>query len=120
MFSFFSRSAAHTADRTMTTKGELATFGAGCFWGTEKFFLKEFKDKLYSTAVGYMGGNVNNPTYRQVCESTTGHVEVLQIDYDPAKVKYEDLLALFFRFHDPTTLNRQGNDSGTQVFNGIT
>lgn len=94
--------------------GELATFGAGCFWGTEKFFKKQFKDGLHFTAVGYSGGRTLQPTYEEVCDGETGHAEVLHLEYDPNKVKYEDLVEFFFRMHDPTTLNRQGNDRGTQ------
>eukprot|EP01102_Stenamoeba_stenopodia_P019060 TRINITY_DN7092_c0_g1_i1.p1 TRINITY_DN7092_c0_g1~~TRINITY_DN7092_c0_g1_i1.p1 ORF type:complete len:163 (-),score=40.36 TRINITY_DN7092_c0_g1_i1:205-693(-) len=90
-----------------------ATFGGGCFWGVEKFFRKEFP-KLKSTRVGYMGGAVQTPSYEQVCSGKTGHAEVLQVSYDPEEVKYRDLLTLFFRIHNPTTLNRQGNDVGTQ------
>ncbi|CAF1059270.1 unnamed protein product [Adineta steineri] len=92
---------------------ELATFGAGCFWGTEKFFRKQFGNKLASTMVGYMGGSTK-ANYLYVCTGLTNHAEVLQISFDPSKVKYSDLVHFFFRMHDPTTLNRQGNDQGTQ------
>eukprot|EP01088_Endostelium_zonatum_P008244 TRINITY_DN2092_c0_g1_i1.p1 TRINITY_DN2092_c0_g1~~TRINITY_DN2092_c0_g1_i1.p1 ORF type:complete len:221 (-),score=43.51 TRINITY_DN2092_c0_g1_i1:21-683(-) len=91
-----------------------ATFGAGCFWGTEKFFEEEFKDALSKLSVGYMGGDTVEPTYRDVCTGQTGHAEVLQVEYYPKKVDYKDLCRYFWRMHDPTTLNRQGNDSGTQ------
>jgi len=89
-----------------------ATFGSGCFWCTEAVFqrLKGVK-KVVS---GYSGGTVRNPTYEQVCTGTTGHAEVTQITYDPAKVSYDELLEVFWKTHDPTTLNRQGNDVGTQ------
>jgi len=91
-----------------------AAFGAGCFWGVEKFFRKEFKDGLKETAVGYMGGNKKNPSYEDVCSGKTGHAEVLYLEYDPKVVNYRDLLLFFWKIHDPTTLNRQGNDVGTQ------
>ncbi|CAF1557558.1 unnamed protein product [Didymodactylos carnosus] len=92
---------------------ELATFGAGCFWGTEKFFRKQFGAKLASTSVGYMGGS-SKANYEQVCTGTTNHAEVLQLSFEPNKVQYSDLVHFFFRMHDPTTLNKQGNDRGTQ------
>ncbi len=92
---------------------ELATFGAGCFWGTEKFFRKQFGANLISAAVGYMGG-ASKASYEQVCTGTTNHAEVLQVSYEPNKVAYADLVRYFFRMHDPTSLNRQGNDRGTQ------
>lgn len=92
---------------------ELATFGAGCFWGTEKFFRKQFGSNLLSAMVGYMGG-ASKASYEDVCTGTTNHAEVLQVSFDPNKLPYADLVRLFFRMHDPTTLNRQGNDRGTQ------
>ena len=91
---------------------EKATFGAGCFWGVEARF-REIKGVL-STAVGYMGGALRDPTYHDVCTDRTGHAEVVQVEYDPAQVRYEDLLRVFWENHDPTTLNRQGPDVGTQ------
>ena len=93
-------------------QGELATFGAGCFWCVEAVFLE--LDGVVSVESGYSGGSVPNPTYDQVCSGTTGHAEVCRIRYDPAKTDYEGLLEVFWRTHDPTTLNRQGNDIGTQ------
>jgi peptide-methionine (S)-S-oxide reductase len=90
----------------------LATFGGGCFWCVEAVF-KEL-DGVTSVVPGYSGGHAESPTYRQVCSGTTGHAEVVQIRYDPAKVRYEQLLEVFFRTHDPTTKDRQGNDVGTQ------
>jgi len=98
----------------MTTK---ATFAAGCFWGVEKWFLKEFP-ALKSTAVGYLGGTAANPSYQDVCTGKTGHAEVLQLEYDD-QIKYEDLCTFFFRIHDPTTKNRQGNDRGSQYRSAI-
>ncbi|KAI8914444.1 peptide methionine sulfoxide reductase MsrA [Gorgonomyces haynaldii] len=94
---------------------ELATFGAGCFWGVDKSFRKKFKDQgLIDAQVGYAGGNVENVTYRQVCTGQTGHAEVLQVLFDPSKLPYETLVDFFYRSHEPFTLNRQGNDTGTQ------
>jgi peptide-methionine (S)-S-oxide reductase len=91
---------------------EIATFGAGCFWCVEVIFQNlEGVTKVVS---GYSGGKVENPTYKQVCEGNTGHAEVVQIHYDPKKISYESLLEVFWKTHDPTTLNRQGNDVGTQ------
>jgi peptide-methionine (S)-S-oxide reductase len=95
----------------------LATFAAGCFWGVEEAF-RNIKGVI-STAVGYMGGSLANPTYEQVCTDRTGHAEVLQVDYDPAAVTYEALLEVFWKSHNPTTLNRQGPDFGTQYRSAI-
>lgn len=91
---------------------ELATFGSGCFWCTEAIFLNvEGVEKVES---GYSGGKVKNPTYREVCSGLTGHAEVIQVTYDPKIVSYDELLEVFWQTHDPTTLNRQGADEGTQ------
>jgi peptide-methionine (S)-S-oxide reductase len=89
-----------------------ATFGAGCFWGIESAF-RQVKG-VTDAAVGYMGGTLANPTYQDVCTDRTGHAEVVQVEYDPAQVSYEDLLRVFFDIHDPTQLNRQGPDYGKQ------
>ena len=90
----------------------LATFGAGCFWGVEARFQQV--DGVLETAVGYEGGTTENPSYRAVCTDATGHAEVVQVEFEPARVSFEQLLELFFELHDPTQLNRQGPDWGTQ------
>lgn len=89
-----------------------ATFGAGCFWGVEAAF-RQVKG-VASTAVGYLGGTLKSPTYHDVCTGKTGHAEVVQLEYDPSLVSYDELLNVFWSLHDPTTLNRQGPDVGTQ------
>src|SRR5689334_13319197 len=91
---------------------EKATFGAGCFWGVEETF-RNVKGVL-STSVGYAGGTQNNPTYHDVCTDKTGHAEVVQVEFDPSQVSYDELLNVFWSSHNPTTLNRQGPDVGTQ------
>jgi len=94
------------------SKKEAVVFGGGCFWCTEAVF--KMIQGVSSVLPGYAGGNVPNPTYEDVCMSDTGHAEVVKIEYDPTLVKFETLLTIFFGSHDPTTLNRQGNDEGTQ------
>jgi peptide-methionine (S)-S-oxide reductase len=94
-----------------------ATFGAGCFWGVEAAF-RQVKG-VVSTAVGYMGGTLDKPTYEDVCTDRTGHAEVVQVEYDPAQVSYEELLDVFWANHNPTTMNRQGPDVGSQYRSAI-
>jgi peptide-methionine (S)-S-oxide reductase len=99
------------------TKTDTATFATGCFWCTEAIF-QELKGVLKETS-GYSGGTVPNPTYEEVCTGTTGHAESLQIVYDPTVISYDELLEVFWESHDPTSLNRQGNDVGTQYRSAI-
>ncbi|HVB80921.1 MAG TPA: peptide-methionine (S)-S-oxide reductase MsrA [Candidatus Binataceae bacterium] len=95
----------------------IATFGGGCFWGVEAAFRE--LDGVAAATSGYMGGWLKHPTYRQVCADQTGHAEVVQVEYDPAVVSYEQLLELFWEIHDPTTMNRQGPDVGAQYRSAI-
>ncbi len=96
---------------------EKATFAAGCFWGVEAEFRK--LDGVTSTVVGYSGGTLEDPTYRDVCSGATGHTEVVEIEFDPSRLSYEDLLQTFWDNHDPTTLNRQGPDVGSQYRSAV-
>ena len=96
---------------------DIATLGAGCFWCIEAILLNV--PGITSIDVGYTGGHIDNPTYKMICEGSTGHAEVAQITFDSQQLTYEDLLLIFFEIHDPTTLNRQGNDVGTQYRSSI-
>lgn len=104
-----------TEDATFRT--DTATFGTGCFWCTEAIFQQ--LDGVLKVSSGYSGGQVKNPTYKEVCEGTTGHAECVEIVYDPQKITFDELLEVFWQTHDPTTLNRQGNDVGTQYRSAI-
>lgn len=100
------------AEATFTGKTDTATLGTGCFWCTEAIF--EQLDGVISVTSGYSGGSLANPTYKQVCTGETGHAECVQVVYDPSKISFDELLEVFWQVHDPTTLNRQGADVGTQ------
>lgn len=101
-----------TTESATNKKTEIAVFASGCFWGTEYMFQKE--PGVISTRVGYCGGHADNPTYKQVCYTDTGHAESIEITFDPAQITYEQLARRFFETHDPTQVNRQGPDVGEQ------
>lgn len=103
----------HSTNQTIDT----ATFGAGCFWCVEAVFQR--MEGVLSVKSGYTGGTVKNPSYKEVCNGTTGHAEVCQITFDRTKVSFDELLEVFWKTHDPTTLNRQGNDYGTQYRSAV-
>jgi peptide-methionine (S)-S-oxide reductase len=100
------------SDQSTAARTEVATFGAGCFWCVEAVFLQ--LEGVTTVESGYCGGTIENPTYEQICTGTTGHAEVCQIRYDPSKITFDELLEVFWKTHDPTTRNRQGNDMGPQ------
>jgi peptide-methionine (S)-S-oxide reductase len=97
---------------SMSQTGEVATLGGGCFWCLEAVYLGV--DGVRAVESGYAGGQTQRPTYEQVCDGVTGHAEVVKVDFDPARISYREILDIFFAIHDPTQLNRQGNDVGTQ------
>lgn len=105
------------------TNHEVATFAGGCFWGVEHIFQKHYPPSenkgILKTAVGYTGGKADNTTYDAVCSGTTGHAEALRIEFDPRIVSYAELVEFFYRTHDPTTVNKQGHDRGTQYRSAI-
>jgi len=101
----------------MNNEMQSATLGSGCFWCTEAFFLK--LKGVESVVSGYTGGKVKNPTYREVCTGLTGHAEVVQVKFDPNVISYEEILEVFWNTHDPTTLNKQGADEGTQYRSAV-
>jgi peptide-methionine (S)-S-oxide reductase len=109
------------ANKIMNTENNLglqvATFGNGCFWCTEAIFQR--LNGVEKVVSGYSGGKVKNPTYKEVCSGLTGHAEVIQITYDPKKISFDELLEVFWKTHDPTTLNRQGADEGTQYRSAV-
>ncbi len=104
--------AQNTKSKSMNEELQVATLGSGCFWCTEAFFLK--LKGVESVVSGYSGGKVKNPTYREVCTGLTGHAEVVQVKFNQEVISYEEILEIFWNTHDPTTLNRQGNDEGPQ------
>lgn len=106
-----------TAEKKEQSGLQVATFGNGCFWCTEAIFQQ--LNGVEKVVSGYSGGKVKNPTYKEVCSGLTGHAEVIQITYDPKKITFDELLEVFWKTHDPTTLNRQGADEGTQYRSAV-
>ncbi len=107
----------NTKGKAMEQKSEVVTLGAGCFWCVEAIYQR--LDGVEKVESGYSGGSVKNPTYEQVCTGRTGHAEVIQVTFDPKKLSFKELLEVFFKTHDPTTLNKQGADVGTQYRSAI-
>ncbi|KAJ3393799.1 hypothetical protein CcCBS67573_g03266 [Chytriomyces confervae] len=110
---------AKTKDLPIDMTKSYATLGAGCFWGVEKSFRKKYGASIQNIRVGYAGGSKESPSYREVCNGDTFHAEVVHFEFDPSQTSYEHILDFFFRMHDPTTLNRQGGDAGTQYRSAI-
>ncbi len=104
-------------EKNKSESSQIAFFATGCFWGAERRFWQ--MAGVSNTQVGYMGGSTSNPSYKEVCSGATGHAEVVKVEFDPSIVTYHELLSAFWQMHDPTTLNRQGNDIGTQYRSGI-
>ncbi|RAL67882.1 hypothetical protein DID88_008607 [Monilinia fructigena] len=118
--SFLSITPRSVSSASIPETAQKCTVAAGCFWGVEHMYRKEFDGKgLYDARVGYIGGDTENPDYKAVCSGRTGHAEALQIHFDPAKISYRQLITYFYRMHDPTTSNSQGQDTGTQYRSGI-
>lgn len=112
--------AAQTSTSSVPSDAAICTIAAGCFWGPDHMYRHHFGDKgLLDSRVGYIGGSVPNPSYSRVCSGRTGHAEAVQVYYDPAKLSYRQLLEFFYQMHDPTTMNRQGADMGTQYRSAI-
>lgn len=111
------KQSSHKQNKYMNANLEVATFGGGCYWCMEAIFQR--LDGVEKVESGFSGGQVKNPTYREVCTGATGHAEVIQISFDTTKVSFAELLKIFFTMHDPTTLNRQGNDVGTQYRSAV-
>ena len=104
-------------EKNKSESSQIAFFATGCFWGAERRFWQ--MAGVSNTQVGYMGGSTSNPSYKEVCTGATGHAEVVKVEFDPSIITYHELLSAFWQMHDPTTLNRQGNDIGTQYRSGI-
>ena len=111
---------ATSTNSTTPSSAALCTIAAGCFWGPDHMYRQHFGNKgLIDSRVGYIGGSTNNPSYHKVCTGRTGHAEAIQVQYDPTRLSYRQLLEFFYQMHDPTTMNRQGGDMGTQYRSAI-